>query len=217
MPAIRLVRSKHPHRHHRRRRFDHREPDARPGRLQLAIARPRAFRKQDNGAAGQQPVENCSQSCRASAITIYRHHLPMAQDPAHYWKSEQILPRKVIDAAPHPRANQRWVHIAGVVRSQDYPSFDRHSFGIIDPPPKIELVERPESAPADEIGVIHGAGFARWALGFGLWTSTSLSSALCLLTSDWLLPFRHPLLDIRQNRGAGLLRGHLRVIDDLGP
>src|ERR1035441_5844925 len=73
------------------------------------------------------------------------------------------------------------------------------------------MKERPAAA-----NHARASDFGPWTLGFGHWTSAS--SAFCLLLLAFqLLPIRHPLLDIRQYRGAGLLRGHLRVIDDLGP
>src|ERR1035437_6906669 len=97
----------------------------------------------------------------------------MAQDPAYDWESEEILPREVVDAPLHPSANQGRIQKAGVVRGQDHPSFQRHPFGIIDAPPEVELVERPERVPANEIGNVHGAaaGSRESAPGFALRTS----------------------------------------------
>src|ERR1035438_6448037 len=58
--------------------------------------------------------------------------------------------------------------------------------------------------------------FGPWTLDFGLRAFPSSAFDL-LLSAFQLLPIRHPLLDVRQDHPAGLLRGHLRVIDDLGP
>src|ERR1035441_8382214 len=83
---------------------------------------------------------------------------------------------------------------------------------ILNPSPGGDFLDG-SSHPANELP----SKSRRHPAAFSSAASTSLSSAPCLLTSDWFLPIRHPLLDIRQNRGASLLRGHLRVVDDLGP
>ena len=51
---------KNANRHDRSRGFDHRKADAGAGRLELAIAAPRAFGEQDDGAPCQEPIENRS-------------------------------------------------------------------------------------------------------------------------------------------------------------
>src|ERR1035441_9268993 len=73
------------------------------------------------------------------------------------------------------------------------------------------MKERPAAA-----NHARASDFGPWTLDFGLWTSASSAFDL-LLSAFQLLPIRHPLLDIRQYRGARLLRGHLRVVYDLGP
>src|ERR1035441_3623537 len=86
-----------------------------------------------------------------------------------------------------------------MVRSQDDRSFQRHPFRVIDPPTEIELVERPEPAPADEIRDVHEAAtgssesrtgfglrtldFGPWTLGFGL--QPHLPSTFCFLPSSF--------------------------------
>src|ERR1035441_9154544 len=73
------------------------------------------------------------------------------------------------------------------------------------------MKERPAAASH-----ARASDFGPWTLDFGL--RPFPSSAFCLLLSAFqLLPIRHPLLDIRQDHRARLLRGHLRVVYDLGP
>jgi hypothetical protein len=45
-----------------------------------------------------------------------------------------------------------------MVRSQNYRSFKRDTFRIVNPPTKVEFVNQPKNTPAKEVDEVHGYG-----------------------------------------------------------
>src|SRR6266404_1278564 len=66
-----FVRSKNANRHNGRIGLDHHQADSRADRLELAIAAPRAFGKQENCPTLEQSIKNGPQASRATAFAIH--------------------------------------------------------------------------------------------------------------------------------------------------
>ena len=96
------------------------------------------------------------------------------QNPAHDWKSKQILSRQEIYSPFKSGSHQRRINEAGMVCLYNYRSFQRHALRIIDPPSKIELVNGAKEKPAKEIKRVH------WTTDVALsrWLSRFLISAM---------------------------------------
>src|ERR1041385_1742028 len=80
MPSEGFKCSPDAHRHDGGVGFDHGQPDAGSGRLQLSVARAGALGKENDGTAGQQLVENGPQSGCSTSVAVDWHGLHFAQD-----------------------------------------------------------------------------------------------------------------------------------------
>src|ERR1017187_3316804 len=117
--TIRFVSSKYAHRNDDGVGFNHGQSNAGARGLQSAVERPRAFGKQNDRAAREQTIQNCSQSRRAAAIAIHRNRIPFSQQPTNAGKSEKAFTRQKIDAAMQSRTDQRRIKKDGVVGSKN--------------------------------------------------------------------------------------------------
>src|SRR5439155_5810155 len=112
----------------------------------VTVRTARAFRKENDGAALEQPIENVLQSAHAG-LAINRNRIPIPQHRTENRETKQRLACKIIYRSRQSCADEWRIQEAGVVSREDHRPRARNAFAIINFPAQVKAEENMKEQP----------------------------------------------------------------------
>jgi len=138
--------------------FDDSEADAGACGLDFAVWRAGAFGEQEDGAAGEEPVQDGAESGGAAAIAVDGHHIDPAEEASEDGLIEEVLAGEVIEVAVQAGTDHGGVDETGVIGGEDDWSGSGDVFGVMVAAPEVGEAHGAEEDPTDPVGWVHDSG-----------------------------------------------------------